>query len=126
MRLPLPLLALMVTACGGMDESEFVAAYTDSWCEHLITCSNSAELTFEGITSVETCRPYVEPEVGLWGRGCKYRPSAAAECLDAVALVTCPAAEGTLAERPSACDFVYTACQAISDPEPEQPADTDT
>lgn len=101
---------VLVAGCGGMAENEFMPAYVEAFCEHVLTCSDEAELTFDGILTVEDCVLQREAEIARWGVGCKYRPLEAAACLDGMAALQCPAAEGTLADRPAACLPVYTEC----------------
>jgi hypothetical protein len=110
---------LGVVGCG-MPQSEFIVSYTESFCEHKMTCADAAELTFEGILTQEDCVLQEEKGVSLWGLGCKFRASDAQNCLDDMALLTCPAAVGQLSDPPLSCGTVFFACETV-----DTTADTD-
>jgi hypothetical protein len=116
------LLTLILAACGGIPENEFIPGYTTALCEHELICGDPAQLTFEGVLTVDDCVRRREAEVATWGVGCKYRAGDAAVCLEDMALLQCPAAEGTLADRPSSCLPVYFDCTLVEEVEAE---DTD-
>lgn len=116
------LLLTLLAACGGIPENEFIPGYTTALCEHELTCADPAELTFNGILTVDDCVLQREAEVAGWGVGCKYRAGDAAVCLEDMALLQCPAAEGTLAERPASCLPVYFDCTVVDETEAD---DTD-
>jgi hypothetical protein len=89
-------------------------------------CGDQAEMTFEGILSVDDCYTIEEPNVGRWGQGCRFRPRDAEACLADMELLQCPPAAGTLAERPLSCEEVFFGCDTIPETEPaasEQPSE---
>lgn len=110
--------ALALGGCG-MPQGEFQAAYLESLCEHVMACSDPAQLTFDGILTQEDCKLQRGEEVGEWGVGCKFRASLAEACLEDMAALTCPAGEGQLAARPDSCALVFEDCQRVEDTEPE-------
>ncbi len=103
-------LATLLLAGCGIYEGDFVDQYTTNLCEHTLACSDNAELTFDGVLDVEDCFELRLGDVGAWGAGCKFRPGPAEDCLADMATLTCPPAEGTLAERPVSCEGVYVDC----------------
>jgi hypothetical protein len=120
-----------LVGCDPLTKGEFVAAYTTSLCEHQLVCGDQAEMTFDGISDVDACYVIAEPEVGRWGQGCRFRAQDAEACLADMALLQCPPAVGTLAERPLSCEEVYFRCDTVETPapveptEPMEPEDTD-
>lgn len=102
----------LLAGCG-MGEGEFIVSYNQKQCEHVMACADAAQLTFDGILSQEDCEIAKEEEVSLWGLGCKFRPSDAKQCLEDMALRTCPGAEGQLADPPASCGPVYFDCEVI-------------
>lgn len=120
-------LSLVALIGCGIEEAEFVETYTNSLCDHVMACSTESVLTFDGIVTVDDCYLDRYNDVGEWGAGCKYRATAAEDCLADMATLTCPAAEGELAERPPSCDFVYFECiGATSDTTDENTTETET
>lgn len=126
MRLVALFAASMALGCG-IEEAEFVDTYAAALCDHTMACSNTATLTFDGIVSHEDCVELRYNSVGEWGVGCKFKAKPAATCLEDMAVLACPPAEGALAERPVSCDYVYVDCQdlesIIEEQNPEEPVE---
>jgi hypothetical protein len=122
------LMVPLLVGCDPMTKGEFVGSYTTELCEHIMMCGDQAELTFDGILDQSDCFSLEEPGVGDWGVGCKMRQKDAEACLAAMDELTCPAAEGTLADRPLACETVFHSCDtttASDDDAEEAPAPAD-
>lgn len=118
-------LGVMLAACGPTEE-QFLIDYTNLVCAHTIQCGDPAELTFDGILSVETCKGYKISEIQAWGDGCKFTAPAAKQCVEELGLLTC-STDG-LGTIPSVCGSVYAGCdlEPISGglPTDAQPIDT--
>jgi hypothetical protein len=115
MRALVPLL-LGIAACGP-GKSKFVPEYADGYCAYLFECVDPAQLTFDGILSVDDCLAEVGPAVDDLMQACKYHKGKAHDCLKELELVPCPA-EGEPIESglPAVCSEVWTEC-------PNPPAD---
>jgi hypothetical protein len=113
----------LIAACG-TEELEFLETYNTLRCEHILACGDEAQLRFEGILSQETCEDRSLEDLSEWGLGCRYRPTAAQECLFAMETLTCPG-DGALAERPPACQTVYFDCSDLPDETEDPGGDTD-
>jgi len=124
--LTLGLLVSAVSGCESLSKGDFVISYTTSLCEHELMCGDQALLTYDGILDVDDCIKVREHEVGVWGQGCRFRVKDAEVCLADMAALTCPPAEGTLADRPLSCEAVYFSCEATpsTDDTEEEPQST--
>ncbi len=109
---------LLVAGCG-MEQADFATAYATKLCELELTCGDAAELTFNGILTVEDCLPSAQYQVSAWGQGCRYRPSDATVCLEEWEAAVCPAAVGDLPDRPLSCAAVFYDCGAPAEVEAE-------
>jgi len=112
--LMIPLVLLGVAACGP-EEGDFVAEYVEYRCEHMFACGDPAIYKFDGILNMESCRTFVESEVGAWRGGCKYLAGQAQVCLDDMSVLTCPG-DGSVVDRPISCTDVYVSCGSEVDP----------
>ncbi|MGC6494103.1 MAG: hypothetical protein ACON5B_14810 [Myxococcota bacterium] len=99
------------SACG-MERGEFVAQYTDLYCDQVLACGDSAILTYEGIVEHADCEERNAEAIGTWGVGCRFDAAAAEVCLEEMALQTCPG-EGLLPTLPDACATVYVRCDEV-------------
>ncbi|MCB9681462.1 MAG: hypothetical protein H6733_08315 [Alphaproteobacteria bacterium] len=111
---PALLLGTLLAGCGGVQEYDFILDYNRLACEHELSCGDQAELVFDGILTVEACESANLDAVLDWGRGCKYRPASASECLFEMQGLICPG-DGQLAERPPTCQTVYLDCVDVPD-----------
>jgi hypothetical protein len=112
-----------LSACG-IPREEFVVEYTNHLCAHKLTCGNQADLTFDGILTVEDCVEREQSFVGEWGLGCRFRAGDAVTCLEDMAALTCPAGDGQLADVPLSCTPVYSDCDpSVVDSPPEEETD---
>lgn len=122
---------LVVALAGcGPGKTKFVPEYADGYCAYLFECGDPAELTFDGILSVEDCLAVVGPEVDLLLATCKYHAGKAKDCLDGLSVAACPAEDQPLeAGLPPTCGEVWTDCPPPpADDSPENttpPEDTD-
>ena len=122
--LALAFLPLMFVACGPQ-EGEFLVSYNTALCKHTLACSDQATLTFDGILTQEDCEGATIDDVQLWGAGCRYVASTASQCLLDMDALKCPAAAGTLADRPASCGLVYTDCPPAGSEDTTPAEDTD-
>lgn len=118
MRTSLILLATL-SACG-LPQVDFVESYTLRICEHDLECGDAGQQRFDGILDVDDCVEITRPETYDWGRGCRYRPGQAVQCIADMETLTCPGGGG-LAPLPASCDQVYVNCSDV--PMDDDPAD---
>ncbi len=111
---PLASLALFAGACGP-PQSEFVGPYAEGWCEHVLACEDEAQLTFDGILTVEDCVLRYNESINDLSSRCAYQPSFATQCLADVETLSCPSGDPRTADLPLSCESVYINCSAGSD-----------
>jgi hypothetical protein len=104
--------ALLIAGCG-VPPDEFVPEYAQSYCEYLLECGDHAQLTFDGITSIDQCLATKGPEVDDEASSCDFKRSAAKDCLDLMTILTCPEDPADVdANLPPTCADVFTNCPA--------------
>lgn len=105
-------LALVLLACGP-GRQKFVPEYADIYCSFLLECGDPAELTFDGILSMDDCLVVVGPAVEQQMATCKYHTGKAKDCLNELEVASCPAEDEAFDDAvPAVCDEVWTQCAA--------------
>ncbi len=109
-------LALAFVGCGP-GKTKFVPEYADGYCAYLFACSDPAQLTFDGLLTVDDCLAVVGPEVEALMSTCKYHAGKAHDCLKQLEVATC-APEGEPVDQglPGVCIEVWTECGPPADP----------
>jgi len=110
-----------LAACG-VGKGNFVPTYAAAYCDYVLACSDPAQLTFDGVLSLDDCLAVVGPELEVQADTCNYNPGVAADCLDAMAILQCPAEDASIDDGiPPVCLGVFEAC--VSNLEPVEGTD---
>jgi hypothetical protein len=102
---------LVVVAACGPSEATFVVDYTDAYCDYYLECGDPAQLVFDGIDSLESCRALYGPGVAERGSACKVDKGPAGRCLDLMETMACPE-EGAVIDDslPADCEAAWQKC----------------
>lgn len=132
--LPVVSLVSSLAAGCGVPQAEFVPAYNEALCNHILACGDAAQNRFDGLLSLDECVDDTRNDVVAWGVGCRYRGGQAQQCLADMETLACPGGGGT-APIPASCNEVYVNCGEITDTDggggdtsdspADSPADTD-
>jgi hypothetical protein len=96
---------LLMAACKGIPESEFIGAYEDLYCSGYVLCATDEMLRTVG---QRECLQYFPTQTYPDPPECTYDRVAAEQCLAELATSGC---EGDDPEVPVACDGVYDGCE---------------
>ncbi len=118
------LFALFLTGCYG--QNKFVPDKTTAFCQVALSCTDPAVLAFDGMTEA-SCQGTWGPVFQAEGDGCKYRRSAAKQCVSEIELQanTCPDGE-TSASIPEICEAVWHTCVEVPPVDPDEDTDPPT
>lgn len=103
-------LAMAAVGCGGIEQDEFVSAYTEHYCEAWLSCGEQATHVFDGIDTVEECRALEGDALTASWQGCKYKKKKAKQCLESLADPVCPDGDDLTVIFPVICDEVWVKC----------------